>query len=70
MYVYWIENGQKMYPAILKNVTPFVDLELFLQQKYGAQSYCAIIRRGKKMILKHDPHRATAEIHAGSRYPC
>lgn len=58
MYVYWIENGEKIHPAILKNVTPFVDLEMFLQRKYGAQSYCAIIRRGKKMILKHEFHIA------------
>lgn len=58
MYVYLIENGEKIHPAILKNVTPFVDLEMFLQQKYGAQSYCAIIRRGKKMILKHIFHIA------------
>lgn len=58
MYVYWIENGEKIHPAILKNVTPFVDLEMFLQQKYGAQSYGAIIRRGKKMLLKHEFHIA------------
>jgi hypothetical protein len=58
MYVYWIENGEKISPAILKNVTPFSDLEMFLQRRYGAQSYCAIIRRGKKMILKHIFHIA------------
>ncbi len=58
MYVYWIENGENITPAILKNVTPFSDLEMFLQRRYGAQSYCAIIRRGKKMILKHIFHIA------------
>ena len=53
LYVYLMENGKKVCPAILKNVTPFEDLEMFLQRRYGAQSYCAIIRRGKKMLLKH-----------------
>jgi len=58
MYIYWVENGEKITPAILKNVTPFSDLEMFLQNRYGAQSYCAIIRRNKKMILKHIFHIA------------
>lgn len=58
MYVYWIENDEKTTPAILKNVTPFSDLEMFLQRRYGRQSYCVIIRRGKKMILKHVFHIA------------
>lgn len=47
-YVYLIKDGENISPAILKNVTPFVDLEMYLQRAYGAQSYCAIIRRGKK----------------------
>lgn len=58
MYVYWMEKDVKVTPAILKNVAPFSDLEMFLQRRYGAQSYCAIIRRGKKMILKHVFHIA------------
>lgn len=41
-----------------KSGRPFSDLEMFLQRRYGAQSYCAIIQRGKKMILKHDFHIA------------
>lgn len=67
MYVYWMENGEKITPAILKNIAPFSDLEMFLQRRYGAQSYCAIIRRGKKMILKHEfsiaqPLKFTPEV--------
>ena len=58
MYVYWIENGDKITPPILIDVTPISDPEMFLQRRYGAQSYCAIIRRGKKMILKHVFHIA------------
>lgn len=54
LYVYWEQNGKRITPAILKSCTPFDDLHEFLQSEYGAQRYCVMIRRGKKMLLCHE----------------
>lgn len=54
LYVYWLQNGRRITPAIIKSRLPFEDLHEFLQADYGAQWYCAMIRRGKKMILRHE----------------
>lgn len=54
LYVYWEQNGKRIAPAILISSTPFDDLSEFLQAEYGGQRYCAMIRRGKTMIFRHE----------------
>lgn len=54
IYVYWMQNKKHITPAILIARTPFEDLCEFLRGEYGAQWYRVMIRRGKKMLLRHD----------------
>jgi hypothetical protein len=55
-YVYWLLNDKAIKPPLLRGVTPFSDLCEFLRDNYGEQSYRVMIRRGKKMMLRHDIH--------------
>jgi hypothetical protein len=67
MYVYWLVNGKIIKPALLSGVTPFCDLFEFLRDNYGRQSYRVMIRRGKKMILRHDIHIGVPLVHFSAR---
>jgi len=51
MYVYWFSGGKIIKPAILKNVTPFEDLETYLRGEFGEQEYYVMILYRKKMVL-------------------
>ena len=54
IYIYWMQNGKHIKPAILISGTPFEDLHDFLRQEYGAHRYLVMIRRGKEMLLRHE----------------
>ena len=51
MYVYWMDGGRKIKPAILTNVTPFAELYEFLREEYGHQRYYVMIRRKRDIIF-------------------
>ena len=69
MYVYWVSDGEKIRPAILKNVTPFNDLENHLREEFGEQEYYVMIRC-KKLMGFDGPYfnRSAADFYAKKRY--
>ena len=50
VYVYRIENGRPVRPALYKGET-FPDLMEYLGDKHGGGDFQIMIRRGEKMIL-------------------
>lgn len=50
VYVYRIENGKPVRPALYKGGT-FPDLLDFLRDKHGGGNFQLMIRRGEKMLL-------------------
>lgn len=50
VYVYRIENGKPVRPALYKGGV-FSDLLKFLRDEHGGGNFQLMIRRGEKMIL-------------------
>lgn len=67
MYVYWLIGGKKIKPALLGGVPPIADLFEYLQENYGQQSYCVMIRRRKTMILSCEMHIGVPLVHFPAR---